>query len=175
MVKNTVAFLAAVAVLSAGVAFAATGTGFNQYGYNYGARLFNGSLNQWCQEAYNTTASVCNSILGNYANDKLVMKWNAQWDACNAHGCNDPTYCLGAWTDNEFNGKFPGGSGEIWHYKIIWVGSEEENSPYWLPGGYAVWNNYEVVMDQGSDPNIGPGHMWFTLATPNGYGAVYSR
>jgi hypothetical protein len=175
MVKNIVAFSAVIAILSTGVAIAATGTGFNQYGYNYGARIFNGSFNQWCQEAFSTTTSACDSILGNYANDKLIMKWNAQWDACNANGYNNPTYCLGAWVDNEFNGKFPGGSGEIWHYKIIWVGSAEQNSPYWLPGGYPVWGNYEVVMDQGSDPNIGPGHMWFTLAAPNGYGAVYSK
>ncbi len=175
MIKNIGVVVAVLAMMSAGAALAAGGGGFNSYGYNYGARVFNGSYNQWCQEVYTTTASACDSMLGVYSNDKLVMKWNAQWDACNANGYDDPAYCLGAWVDNEFNGKFPGGSGEIWHYKIIWVGSQAEESPYWLPGGYSVWGNYEVVMDQGSDPNIGPGHMFNALATPNGYGAVFGQ
>gem|GEM_PF-5405310 len=29
----------------------------------------------------------------------------------------------------------------------------------------------EVIMDQGIDPKIGPGHLWFALAKPNGFGA----
>ncbi len=174
MIKKLVLFAAMAALLGAGTAFAAAGTGFNQYGYNYGTRIFNGTYLSWC-EAGGTTAAACQTELGVYANDHLVMKWNAQWDACNANGYNDPAYCLGAWDDNELNGKVPGGSGEIWHYKVIWVGSAGSNSPYWLPGGYSIWGNYEVVMDQGSDPNIGSGHMWNALATPNGYGAVKSK
>ena len=153
-------------------AFAAGG--FNSYGYNYGARVFVGTYLSWCESGGGTPAS-CQTSLGVYANDQLVMKWNAQWDACNANEWNNPTYCLGAWDSNELNGRFPGGSGENWHYKIIWVGSEGSNSPYWLPGGYPVWGNYEVIMDQGSDPNFGPGHTWNALATPAGYGAVNSR
>ncbi len=146
--------------------------GFNAYGYNYGARIFNGTYLSWCESYPGSTAASCEATYGVYAHDQLVMKWNAQWDACNAHGYDNPTYCLGAWDSNEANGRFPGGSGESWHYKIIWVGSEESNSPYWLPGGYSVWGNYEVIMDQGSDPNIGIGHIWNALATPAGYGAV---
>lgn len=102
-----------------------------------------------------------------YANDRLVMKWNAAWDACNAAGGDDPASCAGAWTTNEWNGMVPGGSGMTDHYKVIWVGSLGEASPYWAVGGYSVWGNYEVVMDQGTDST---GHFWFALATPNGLG-----
>lgn len=173
MIRKIGIFIVAAFILSAGVAFAAT-TGFNQYGYNYSARIFNGTYLSWC-ESGGSSAAACVATLGIYANDKLVMKWNAQWDACNANGYNNPKYCLGAWVDNELNGRVFGDSGEVWHYKIIWVGSAGSSSPYWLPGGYSIWGNYEVVMDQGSDPNIGAGHIWNTLATPSGYGAVRSN
>ena len=187
MIKNTLIAFAVIAFMGAGVALAAGG-GFNQYGYNDGARIFNGTLAQWCEaEGIAPTNADCGPYGFGSVNDRLVMKWNAQWDACNANGYDNPAYCLGAWTDNEFNGNVPGGSGVVWHYKIIWVGSQGESSPYWLPGGYSVWGNYEVVMDQGTDrsgnascsnttlqTNNG-GHGFCTLAAPNGYGAVFSQ
>jgi len=46
-----------------------------------------------------------------------------------------------AWCTNEWNGAFPGGSGEVWHYKIIWVEPELENSLYWREGGYSIWGS----------------------------------
>ncbi len=140
--------------------------GFDQYGYNYGARIFVGP-------ADGVDKVLDGKVWGDptYANDHLVMKWNAAWDACNANGYNNPTYCAGAWTDNEWNGMAPDGSSAVWHYKIIWVGSAGAASPYWRSGGYSVWGNYEVIMDQGLDPSFGTGHIWGALATPNGYGA----
>ena len=140
-------------------AFAAGG--FNQYGYNYGARIFVG-------KADGVDKNLDGTVWGDptYANDHLVMKWNAQWDNCNANGYDNPTYCLGAWVDNEWNGNVPGGSGVSEHYKIIWVGSQGENSQYWVNGGYSVWGNYEVIMDQGTDST---GHFWYAHGTPNGF------
>lgn len=164
----TVKSSAALAVLLLTLGLAATasaGGGYDQYGYNNTARNFNGTGSSWCLAG--GQAADC---LGIYSADKLVMKWNAAWDACNAAGNDDATACAGAWTDNQWNGR-NGGSGQIWHYKIIWVGSAGSASSYWLSGGYSVWGNYEVIMDQGQDPNVGAGHMWFTRATPNGYGA----
>lgn len=134
--------------------------GFNEFGYNYDARIFVG-------KADGVDRKLDGMVWGDptYANDHLVMKWNKAWDDCNDHGYNDPIYCAGAWTTNEWNGQVPGGSAYSEHYKIIWVGSLLEKSPYWVPGGYAVWNNYEVIMDQGTGPD---GHFWYALATPNG-------
>jgi hypothetical protein len=65
----------------------------------------------------------------------------------------------------------PGGSVEIWHYKTVWVGP---CGAYLTPldnGGYCIWGQYEVIMDQGIDPNMGPGHLWFAHANPTGYGS----
>lgn len=139
-------------------------TGFDQYGYNEVARIFSGP-------ADGVDRNLDGKIWGDstYANDLLVMKWNAAWDACNANGWDDPDYCAGAWITNEWNGAVPGGSGDVWHYKVIWVGSAGESSAYWVDGGYLIWNNYEVIMDQGVSSG---GHTWYAFGVPNGLGTT---
>lgn len=146
---------------------AAAGGAFDQFGYNDKARIFIGV-------ADGVDRSLDGAVWGDptYARDHLVMKWNAAWDACNDHGYDDPSYCAGAWLDNEWNGAMPGGSGSVWHYKIVWVGSAGELGPYWQPGGYSVWGNYEVLMDQGMDFTLTPVHTWLARSAPNGYGAA---
>ena len=164
--ENVVPTVASLNV-SGGTCTLADGTtasyGFDQNGYNYCARIFNGTGSSWC-----LARGAPSGCLGIYSPDKLVMKWNAAWDACNNIGTAGA--CAGAWTDNEWNGKIAGGSGEVWHYKIQWVGSCTDGTSF-PDGGYCVWGQYEVLMDQGIDPNVGPGHIWNALAKPNGYGA----
>lgn len=153
--------VALVAVLGIVATVSAKG-GFDEFGYNDTARVFNGTGSSWC-----LAGGQAANCLGIYSPDKLVMKWNAAWDDCNANGYDDPLYCAGAWTSNSWNGNVPGGSGEVWHYKIIWVGSAGEASDYWREGGYLVWNNYEVIMDQGIADGV---HSVLAHAVPNGYG-----
>lgn len=140
-----------------------TDKGFNEFGYNYTARVFSGL-------ADGTDKILDKKVWGDqtYANDHLTMKWNEAWDLCNANGYDNPEYCLGAWTNNEWNGAVPGGSGEVWHYKMIWVGSLGQDSPYWVDGGYPIWENYEVIMDQGTLDGV---HYWYAHGIPAGYGA----
>ncbi len=138
-------------------------TGFNEFGYNYTARLFNGTGKSWSQ-----AKGLPADYLGIYAPDKIVMKWNAEWDRGNAESWSKPPYS--AWTDNEWNGK-KGGSGAVWHYKIVWVGNYTENPSVIPAGAYGIWGQFAVIMDQGTDPNVGPGHIWFSHASPAGYGA----
>jgi len=135
-------------------------TGFDEFGYNYNARIFVG-------RADGVDRVLDGKLWGDptYANDLVVMKWNAEWDRGNAEDWKNPPYA--AWTDNEWNGAVPGGSGEVWHYKIIWVGSELENSPYWRDGGYPIWGQFEVIMDQGT---FDAEHIWSTHAIPCSYG-----
>jgi len=156
--------IAVTMLATVGTVFAAGG--FDEFGYNYQARIFVG-------KADGVDRVLDGEVWGDptYANDHLTMKWNAQWDNCNEHGNNEATYCLGAWTDNEWNGMNPDGSQSVWHYKIIWVGPDGENSLYWKPDGELVWGNYEIIMDQGIDPSYGPGHMWYAHAIPTGYGS----
>ncbi len=138
--------------------------GFDQYGYNYKARIFNGP-------ADGVDRNLDGTVWGDptYANDHLVMKWNAEWDRGNDEGWTKGPYQ--AWTDNEWNGKAPGGSGQIWHYKIVWVGNYKANPSLIPDGAYGVWGQFATVMDQGTDPNLGPGHIFFAHASPSGYGA----
>lgn len=142
------------------------GAGFDDFGYNRTARNFVGTGLSWCQGKLGWTVPQCEAYLGPYTYDKIVMKWNKAWDDCNDSNY-DPAMCVGAWTDNEWNGKGPEGSGEVWHYKIIWVGPGKETSPYWKEGGYSIWGEYEVIMDQGTNSD----HIHTILhSIPAGYG-----
>lgn len=165
MKKLFALIMTAVLMLSiATPAFAAGG--FDEFGYNDTARIFNGTGESWCV-AGGQTLAWCDAYLGSSANDKIIMKWNAAWDAC-VQG-NEPE-CAGAWTSNEWNGMVPGGSGAVWHYKIVWVGPCGADGTLLSDGGYCLWGSYEVVMDQGVDSSYGPEHLWFAHANPTGYG-----
>ncbi len=165
MKRLAIAVLAlAIVLVSAPAALAAPGsaTGFDQYGYNYRARIFVGA-------ADGVDRVLDGKVWGDptYANDHLVMKWSKAWDEARFNGA---AWSPDAWTTNEWSG--PQGSGSVWHYKIIWVGATLSASPYWRPGGYPIWGEFEVIMDQGVDPAFcSPQvHCWFALATPNGLG-----
>lgn len=134
--------------------------GFDEFGYNYQARIFVGP-------ADGVDRVLDGKVWGDptYANDYLVMKWSKGWDDARFHGA---TWGPDAWEDNEWNGMVPNGSQEVWHYKVIWVGPELEGSPYWREGGYAIWGQFEVIMSQGV---VDGEHIWeMPIVTPNGYG-----
>ncbi len=138
--------------------------GFNQYGYNYTARIFSGTYLSWCEQQ-GLTDTACYSWLDPYTNDKLVMKWNSEWDRGNAEGWTNPPYA--AWEDNEENGMVAGGSGAVWHYKIVWVGPCGADYTPLENGGYCLWGQFEVIMDQGTQSAV---HTWFAHGMPTGYG-----
>ena len=132
--------------------------GFDEFGYNYKTGIFVG-------KADGVDRVVDGKVWEDpaYANDHLVMKWSKAWIDARFNGA--PWTC-DAWEDNQWNGMIPGGSGETWHYKIIWVGPELESSPCWHAGGYAIWGQFEVIFSHGT---AGGHHMWDVLAKPAGY------
>ena len=138
--------------------------GFDQYGYNRVARIFSGFASGWCLQK-NLPAD----CMGLYSNDRLVMKWNAEWDRGNAELWSKPPYA--AWENNEWSGAFPGGSGAVWHYKIVWVGDYNADPSLVPADAYGIWGQFAVIMDQGVDPSYGAGHTWFAHANPTGYGS----
>ena len=166
MKKRIVLVLFVVLLLLVPTSALAGANGFDQYGYNRTARIFNGTGMDWCL-AKGLDQAYCDSYLGDSANDHLVMKWSKEWDRGNAENWELGPYTK-AWTSNEWNGAFPGGSGDVWHYKIIWVGTGLEDSPYWREGGYAIWGQFEVIMDQGMSGGV---HEWFAHGEPSGYGS----
>jgi hypothetical protein len=133
--------------------------GFDGFGYNYGARNFVGKADGVDR---NLDGKVGDDPT--YANDHLQMKWNAEWDRGNDEGWSNPPYS--AWTNNNWNGAFPDGSGEVWHYKIKWVGPCDAAYTPLPDGGYCIWGQFEVIADHGTILNE---HFWYAHAIPNGY------
>lgn len=164
IVRAAGTLLPIAALVLAGLAAPAMAAGgFNQFGYNYSAKIFSGP-------ADGVDKKLDGKVWGDatYANDHLVMKWNQAWNDCNANGYDNPDYCAGAWVINEWNGMMSDRSQWTEHVKIIWVGSARANSPYWVDGGYSIWGNYEAIQDQG----MAPGHVRYVaaFAAPNGLG-----
>ena len=156
--KKLFALLIVMVLLAVPVSTAFAG-GFDEFGYNDVAGIFNGP-------ADGVDRKIDSMVNGDtaYANDHLVMKWSKAWDEAKYGGA---PWTPDAWIDNEWNGMVPGGSGEVWHYKIIWVGSGGASSEYWQPGGYSIWGNYEVIMDQGMSDSV---HYWLAHGISTGYG-----
>jgi hypothetical protein len=136
------------------------GSGFDEFGYNYNAGIFVGT-------ADGVDRIHDGNVWGDptYANDMLVMKWNAEWDRGNDEGWSNQPY--DAWTSNEWNGMFPGGSGETWHYKIVWVGECGSTGAPLDNGGYCIWGQFAVIMSHGTFDGQ---HFWDVLGSPAGYG-----
>lgn len=161
--KRVLLIAAAVAALAAVPAIATAAGGFDQFGYNDTARVFSGP-------ADGVDRVLDGKVWGDptYANDHLVMKWNAEWDRGNDEGWTNPPYR--AWENNEWNGNVSGGSGAVWHYKIVWVGPCGAYGTPLPDGSYCIWGQFAVIMDQGFDSTYGEGHLWFAHAKPNGVG-----
>ena len=151
--------VASVLLLAMSVPASASGGGFDQYGYNYTSRIFVGA-------ADGVDRTLDGTVWGDptYANDHLVMKWSKAWDDARFHGA---AWTTDAWVNNEWNGMNPDGSGWTEIVKIVWVGRDLESSANWRDGGYAIWSEFEVIMDQGTGPT---GHAWYAHAAPTGYG-----
>jgi len=138
-------------------------------GYNWKANVFVGTGMQWCMEKFDDEPW-CTTNYGPWGNDKLKMKWSKAWHMAvfgpdDIRGGNDTLSWSeavdqygSAWVDNQWNGMFPGGSGEVWHYKIKWV-SDPENP---------IWGQFETLMDHGTVKHVG--HDWWGHVIPSGYG-----
>lgn len=145
--------------------------GFDEFGYNRTARNFVGTCKSWHMGKFGSTAEQAEAYCGIYSNDKLVMKWNAEWDRGNDEGWTDPDG-YDAWLNNEWNGMGPGGSDETWHYMIAWdsgCASDGIPSSEALKGtAYCIWGPFAMLQSHGT---AGGEHIWDVLLGPAGYGA----
>ena len=134
--------------------------GFNEWGYNYQAYIFNGMYcdyhpiyrpggiyHEWCDV--------------NYGDVKLVMKWNDAWLSnkdCDGDGLLDRHYGFvsyigsGAWTTNHMSG----GQGEDkWTYfvKIVAApfGAYVENDVWYAADGTeigpVIWGSFAIIQE----------------------------
>lgn len=155
----SVAFLAQHLLLISAKQANKPATGFDEFGYNYVARTFSG-------KADGVDRNLDGSVWGDakYGNDHLKMTWSKGWDDARFNGAD---WTCSAWEDNQWNGSVPNGSGENWHYKIVWVGPELQNSTCWHEGGDPIWGQFEIIMSQGS---VDHQHFNDLKAKPAGYG-----
>jgi hypothetical protein len=137
-----------------------SGRGFDELGYNRAARIFEGA-------ADGVDGTLDGTTYGDptYGADHLKMKWNAEWDRGNAEGWSNGPY--GAWIDNNWNGQASGGSGEVWQYRIKWIGACGADGTPLEGGGYCIWGQFAVLMSHGSVANE---HFWDAHAIPAGFG-----
>ncbi len=142
--------------------------GYDAYGYNYQAHMFNGT--------YDSSDRVLDGTYwgstGDYVDDSLIMKWSDTWLAnvdCNGDGRLDRGLVDGVvggtslgWLTNHLAGDYFDAEGVEQHYtwfeKIVWVG----------PGG-PLWGEYEVIQQVGNDAAFGLHGLQFKVGAP-GFG-----
>ena len=162
-----VAFLALILVSPAsaqctkikdGILTAANGAplvlGYDAYGYNYQAHIFNGLVDNYTRPVAPVTEGI----------ENLVMKWSDDWLAnvdCDGDGKLDrgldaktgiATHISRGWCTNHFEGDYVGSDGEMHHYtyfaKIVWVGPAPTPDPW---AGVRIWGEYAVIEELQND------------------------
>ncbi len=140
-------------------------TGFDEWGYNYQARLFNG---KYC-DAYRD-AAWCQD----YKDDNLAMKWNDAWlsnQDCDGDGLLDRHYGYasyigsGAWLTNHMSGVYEGNEGQTcnWTYfvKIVAAPADAyQDGGVWYTAdnveiGTAIWGEFAVIQEVSNDACAG--------------------
>ena len=147
--------------------------GYDYYGYNYEAHMFNGD---YCD--YRRGIPVCPTVdMGNPINEPgdvdLMMKWNDAWlsnKSCDGdayldrHFGNDDYKGSGAWLTNQMSGKVEvGGRWRKWTYfvKIVAVPTDAYMAgDLWKTAegttiGPAIWGPFAVVQEVSNDPSKG--------------------
>jgi hypothetical protein len=150
--------------------------GYDQFGYNYQAHMFNGLYANFSRPNPPATEGL----------ENLVMKWSDEWlsnlDCNNDHkldrgldrktGISDGT--SKGWVTNHIEGDYLGDDGELHHYtyfcKIVWVGP----APFGAPDpwdGKRIWGVYAIIEEVNNDPYGGfHGIVKESLVNPAGFG-----
>ena len=139
--------------------------GFDDWGYNYQARLFNGTYCDayrdaaWCQD---------------YKEDNLLMKWNDAWLSnkdCDGDGLLDRHYGFdsylgsGAWLTNIMSGTYEGDEGQAcnWNYfvKIVAAPADAHVADgFWYTAGgteigAVIWGEFAIIQEVENDACAG--------------------
>ena len=144
-------------------------TGYDQFGYNYQAHMFNGTYDS--SDRTLDGAYWGDPASADYADDGLIMKWSDAWLAnvdCNGDGKLDRGLVNGevggtslGWLTNQNNGDYTDLDG-VHHYtyfaKIVWVGS-----------GGPLWGEYKIIQEVYNDP-AGGFHGLLTKIGAPGFG-----
>jgi len=174
----------ACVTIQAGTLLASDGqvieTGYDQWGYNYQARIFNG---KYC-DAYRD-AAWCQP----YKDDDLEMKWNDSWlsnQDCNGDGQLDRHFGYtsyigsGAWVTNHQKGVYvdPNGKKQRWTYFVKIVATPADatltgGTWYAADGtevGPAIWGEFAVIQEVYNDTGTGDHGVLYLSPYSAGFG-----
>lgn len=142
-------------------------SGYDQFGYNYQAHMFNGTYDS----SDRTIDGTYWGDTGDYVDDKLMMKWSDAWLAnvdCNGDKKLDRGLVDGVvegiskgWLTNHVVGDYTL-DGNVQNYtdfvKIVWTGP-----------GSPLWGQYTIVQEVWNDPAGGLNGLYSKIGTP-GFG-----
>jgi hypothetical protein len=154
--------------------------GYDKWGYNYQAHMFNGYYCDAYRDAY-----WCQP----YKDVKLIMKWNDAWLSnkdCDGDGLLDRHYGFdsyigsGAWTTNHQEGTYLDDEGNeckwIYFVKIVAVPADAESvDGYWYDAegteiGPAIWGSFAVIQRVYNDPCSGATGLEYLSPVGPGFG-----
>ena len=153
-------------------------SGFDQWGYNYQANMFNGLYWNYSRPEPPCEPGTCAS------DSQLIMKWSDEWlneDRVRCAGTpqEGSSACEGAWLTNHQRGEYPGDDGKTckWTYfvKIVYppggpvnvdpVDDFDDNT-----GGEIIWGSYVIIQQVSNDKCAGEHGNIFSVQ-PAGFGA----
>jgi hypothetical protein len=153
-------------------------TGYDQWGYNYQAMMFNGLYDNYSRPAVPATEG-----------DSLMMKWNDAWLSnkdCNDDGKLDRHFGYasykgsGAWLTNHMSGSYEvDGKTHKWTYfvKIVAVPLDAVNvggTWYTSAGGIeigpAIWGVFAIIQEIYNDTGTGDHGVLYKSPTSPGFG-----
>ncbi len=141
--------------------------GYDQFGYNYQAHMFNGTYDSSDRNLDGTYWG----DTGDYVDDKLMMKWSDAW-LSNVDCSGDQKLDRGlvdgvvggislGWLTNHVEGDYTDANGVIQHYtnfvKIVWTGSGP------------LWGQYTIIEEVSNDPAMGFSGLLSKIGAP-GFG-----
>ncbi len=155
-------------------------TGYDEWGYNYQAHMFNGT---YC-DAYRD-AAWCQP----YKEDELIMKWNDAWLSnkdCDGDRLLDRHYGFdsyrgsGAWLTNHMAGVYEGDNGETckWTYFVKIVAAPADatliNGVWYAADGAeigpVIWGEFAIIQQVSNDPCWGDHGVIYNAPAPTGFG-----
>jgi len=154
-------------------------TGYDEWGYNYQAHMFNGGYcdayrdAEWCQP---------------WKDVELMMKWNDVWlsnkdcddGLLDRHFGYDSYIGSGAWLTNHQSGTYEDDDGNecrwIYFVKIVAVpadASEEDGTWYTVEGeeiGHVIWGQFAIIQQVSNDPCAGEHGVQYLSPVGPGFG-----
>jgi len=149
--------VAACTKIQSGAIFDANGNvitvGYDKYGYNYQAHMFNGLVDNFSRPANVVTEGT----------ENLVMKWSDNWMAnvdCNGDGKLDrgldpktgaSTGISMGWVTNHFEGDYLGSDGEMHHYTYFAKIAYDAGAACAAGASTCLWGMYTIIEELQND------------------------